>query len=317
IYRGKIVHKGEAFDGEHAPIVAEDLWNEVQHALANRAQGHSRRLKARQPSLLVGLLIDGEGRAMTPNHATKPGLRYRYYVTRPDLIDGSPAWRVSAHDLEKLVCQRLAELLIDQQALCSMLENSEEDAKALHSIIDVGDLMAATLRSDSAVARIRLLQSIITQIVLRDDAIDIAVQPTKLLEALGHEQRDREPSDPILLTCHAMKVRRGHQLRLLIPSAAAPPPRSRDEKLVALVAEAHAARQLVVAHPDQSIASIAATANRCRARLAQLLKLSCLAPDIVTAIVEGRQPATLTARSLLAADVPPCWQQQRSALGFS
>jgi hypothetical protein len=74
---------------------------------------------------------------------------------------------------------------------------------------------------------------------------------------------------------------------------------------------------LVTANPEQSIASIAAAANRCRARLAQLLALSCLAPDIVTAIVEGRQPSTFTARSLLAADIPHCWHEQRGVLGFS
>lgn len=50
---------------------------------------------------------------MTPSHATRPGLRYRYYVARPDLIDGTPAWRVSANDLESLVCNRLAELLVN------------------------------------------------------------------------------------------------------------------------------------------------------------------------------------------------------------
>lgn len=34
------------------------------------------------------------------------------------------------------------------------------------------------------------------------------------------------------------------------------------------------------------------------------------------AIVEGRQPATLTAKSLSAIDLPIHWQEQRRALGF-
>ena len=38
---------------------------------------------------------------------------------------------------------------------------------------------------------------------------------------------------------------------------------------------------------------------------------------IVTATVEGRQPPTLTARSLLAAELPAAWPDQRAALGFS
>ena len=185
-------------------------------------------------------------------------------------------------------------------------------------MIDAGDIVAATLRGGSAHVRIPLLQSIIRQVVLRDDAIDIAVGLREVLEALGYEQPPGEQADPILFTCRAVKVRRGHQLRLLIPGPGSEPLRRvRDEKLVALVAEAHAARQLVMANTGMSLAGISAGANRCRTRLGQLLSLSCMAPEIVTAIVEGRQPPTLTARSLLATELPPAWHDQRSALGFS
>jgi site-specific DNA recombinase len=32
----------------------------------------------RQPSLLAGMLFDGDGNRMTPSHAVKKGTRYRY-----------------------------------------------------------------------------------------------------------------------------------------------------------------------------------------------------------------------------------------------
>jgi site-specific DNA recombinase len=121
IYRGKIVHKDQCFEGEHEPIVPEPLWDQVQAALAVRTNGASRRLRVMHTSLLLGLVLDGEDRAMTTSHATKPGKRYHYYVTRPDLLGGSPAWRVSAHDFEMLVCDRLVELLVDQQMLYSLV----------------------------------------------------------------------------------------------------------------------------------------------------------------------------------------------------
>lgn len=110
-----------------------------------------------------------------------------------------------------------------------------------------------------------------------------------------------------------------HQVRLIIPAAveANHVPCIRDEKLVGLVAEAHVARQLVLASPEQPIANIALAANRCRTRLTKLAGLACLAPDIVTAIVEGRQPSLLTLRSLLATALPLDWAGQRAALGFS
>jgi len=42
-----------------------------------------------------------------------------------------------------------------------------------------------------------------------------------------------------------------------------------------------------------------------------------LAPDIQRAILEGRQPAGLTAAQLMNAGIPLAWADQRKALGFS
>lgn len=319
IYRGMIVHKGEAFPGQHEAIVSEALWNDLQAMLAERAQGHSRRIKAKQPSLLVGKVFDGEGRAMTPSHATKSGLRYRYYVTQPDQLDGSPAWRVSAHDLEKLVCDRLAEMLVDQQVLCSLAGDGDNHAQRLQLLLASSDIAAVTMRSGSAAARISLLEVMVERIMLADDRVEIEVCLAKLLTALG--SIDAGPAHPqtLALTCSATRVRRGHQVRLVIPAEidANRVPRIRDEKLVTLIAEAHVARQLVLASPDHSLASVALAANRCRTRLTKLAGLACLSPDIVTAIVEGRQPSSLTSRSLLATELPLDWAGQREALGFS
>ena len=318
IYRGMIVHKGESFPGEHEPIVSETLWSEVQTALADRAQGHSRRIRVRQPSLLAGLVVDGEGRAMAPSHATKPGKRYRYYCTRLDLLDGSPAWRVPAHDLEQLVCDRLAAMLVDSHGLYALDGAPTHDAHALKAMLEAGDVTAAILRSGGMAARLPLLQALVTKVSLREDAIAIAVDHAGLLTQLGVPHTGIN-AEPIVLTCPAMKMRRGHQLRLVIPAASqdAAPPAARDEKLVALIAEAHAARVLVMANADSSIAALAADAKRCRARLTQLLAISCLDPAIVVAIVEGRQPAGLTHRSLLTADLPLAWDAQRALLGLS
>ena len=143
---------------------------------------------------------------------------------------------------------------------------------------------------------------------------------SKLVTALGAaDGSDQAEGEPLILSLSAVKVRRGHQLRLVIPGPetiridAA----KRDEKLVALIAEAHQARQLVLDSPRKSLAAIAAANGRCRTRLGKLAALACLARDIVTAIVEGRQPTMLSASTLLSSDLPLCWKDQRKLLGFS
>ncbi len=315
IYLGQMVHKGEHFAGEHAAIIDADLWTAVQAKLQANASGTSRRLRSQQPSLLVGLVFDGEGRAMSPSHATKPGKRYRYYVTRSDQLDESPAWRVSAHDLERLVCDRLSELLTDRQSLCELAGDAAADV--VQQLLAKADLVAATLCNGPAADRATLLADIITRIDLREEAIDLTIEPACIPRVLGMDARLEITKPLLLLTLAATRVRRGHQIRLVIPG---PQPitihrAGRDERLVALLAEAHQAQQLLLAAPDRSIAAIAAEQGRCRTRLGRLAALSCLAPDITTAIVEGRQPPTLTARTLRDIDLPLAWPAQRALLG--
>ena len=74
---------------------------------------------------------------------------------------------------------------------------------------------------------------------------------------------------------------------------------------------------MILAELDKSIASIATANSRCRTRFGKLAGLACMAPDIVTAIIEGRQPATLAARNLLASELPNAWTDQRAMLGFN
>ena len=189
----------------------------------------------------------------------------------------------------------------------------------IQQVLAQADLAAATLRSGSVLTRHALVNQMITRIDLCEEAIDLAVDKIALASEMGLAPSPDIENKAMVLTLPATRVRRGHQLRLIIPSQKpiAIAQASRDEKLVALVAEAHEARKLVLAEPDKSIASIAAVNGRCRTRLGKLVGLSCIAPDIVTAIVEGRQPATLTARSLMDIELPLAWADQRVLLGFN
>ena len=314
IYRGELVHKGQHFPAEHPAIVPKVLWDDVQALMKANACGSSKRVSAQHPSLLVKLVYDGQGRPMTPSHSTKVGRRHRYYVTRPDMLDGSPAWRVSGHDLEKLVCERLSAQLSNQQFLCGLA--GEVDTETVRQMLAKADLLAATMRSGSVFDRAEFLASIVARIDVLEECIELTVDPAKLGNALGVEHTTL--ADPLVLLVAATKVRHGHQLRLVIsgPQSLTIAPTGRDERLVALVAEAHAARKLVLASPEKSIAAIAASTNRCRTRLGKLAVLACLAPDIVAAVIEGRQPATLTSRTLQDLDLPLGWRDQRALLGF-
>ena len=55
-----------------------------------------------------------------------------------------------------------------------------------------------------------------------------------------------------------------------------------------------------------------------RGHLTRLARLTSLAPDITSSILNGRQPVQLTARALLRLpDLPLGWADQRIPLGFA
>lgn len=72
----------------------------------------------------------------------------------------------------------------------------------------------------------------------------------------------------------------------------------------------------MLANPTKTINQLAKEAQRCRTRYAQLVKVAMLAPDIVQRCIAGTQPALVTARTLLTAELPIAWQDQRRVLGF-
>ncbi len=318
MYRGMIVHKGKAYPGEHQPIVDEDLWNEVKALLESNACGSSRRKRHQHPSLLVGKVFDGEGRSITPSHAQRGRKRYRYYVTRPDEVDGSPAWRVNAHDLERLVCEQIAQRLDPDSLKLVRADTSNPSARSILEVSEKAADITSILQSGKVHAKANLLEKILGRVDLDSERVTIALDRAGLAHQLNLPPELLE-DDFLQLIVPAVRVRRGHQLRLIIPGpgqAKVQPPRI-DPKLIALVADAITARELIETHPDQSIASIAEQHGRCRTRLGKLVQLACLAPEIVKAIVEGRQPETLDAKRLARITLPLEWARQRDVLGFT
>lgn len=317
IYRGMIVHKGKAYQGEHEAIVDEHLWEQVQFKLKENACGSSRRKRHQYPSLLVGKVFDGEGRAMTPSHAQRGRKRYRYYVTRPEEVDGSAAWRVNAHDLERLICDRMAEEIAEPVLPQRLCQSEELDARSLEQALAKADLLAANLRSGTSDKQADLIDALVDRINLAETDIMVQLNKAGLMDALDLPECPHE-APAISICIPAVKVRRGHQLRLIIPgeNTVRNTPAQRDPKLIALVAEALAARKLIEDNPQRSIASIAEENGRCRTRLGNLIRISCLAPDIVRSIVEGRQSSSLSAKTLTRNPLPIDWAAQRKLLGI-
>jgi hypothetical protein len=76
--------------------------------------------RSRSPSFLAGLLFDDRGNRMTPSHANKKGVRYRYYVSQALLqnrkLEKGGVTRISAPGLEQLVVAAIRAQIGDSNA---------------------------------------------------------------------------------------------------------------------------------------------------------------------------------------------------------
>jgi site-specific DNA recombinase len=81
-YIGEVKYKNEILPGEQPPIMDRALFEAVrQKSLAQWP--HRTIVRNKSDHLLTGLLFDDAGHRMVPTHATKAGVRYRYYVSTP------------------------------------------------------------------------------------------------------------------------------------------------------------------------------------------------------------------------------------------
>ncbi|WP_029584930.1 hypothetical protein [Bradyrhizobium sp. URHD0069] len=112
----------------------------------------------------------------------------------------------------------------------------------------------------------------------------------------------------------AFLQRRGRK-QILSPPGAAPwsaAPRV-DTALVKAVVRAHRWRQMLESGEYASSAELAKAEKVNDSYLSRILRLTLIAPDILEAILSGRQPSTLQLDDLLK-PLPAAWSQQHSQL---
>ena len=111
-YLGETGHKGEWFTGEHAPIIEQAIFDQVQELI--KANSITRRRKrSENGALLTGLVYDDRGNRMTPSFTMKRDVRYRFYVSaallRGRTQEAGTLPRISGPDLETAVLSALKE----------------------------------------------------------------------------------------------------------------------------------------------------------------------------------------------------------------
>ena len=291
-YIGEVKYKGEVLPGEQPAIMDRQLFDAVQQKLTDQ-WSHRNHAKTKSNHLLTGLLYDDAGHRMIPTHATKAGIRYRYYVSLPHLKGESKTTsvgsvsRIPATDIENIIVKSVNEHLL-----------------ARHDQSRSGRAYADDL-------------GLITEQVVRID-----VRKDRLIvrfKSAGTEEGSHSADDQMLsIPWQKPPSRKSRQILIPVGVSRNDVRATRIERRARLVnAIARGRRWLdeIVSGSVTDVQQIAAR-QKCSARQVNLtISLAFLAPDLVKAAVEGRLPRGIGVERLR--DAPAEWSRQFEALGLN
>lgn len=314
---GRVRHRDQVYPGQHEPIIDTETWDTVQRLLETNRRHHATRTRAADPSPLMGKLFDPAGNLMRPSHAKKGARRYRYYVSpalmQSSIETGASGWRVPAADIERALAGALRAKLHDpswRAAFVRGFASGENIAEMLDRLDQLAVQLEDTARAESRL----MLRHVVRRVTLTESELKAEVDLASIVE---QTEKSGDPGHLSFTVAAPLRVdRRGGSVRLVLRGAAGEPP-APDPQLVKLVI---AARRRLAAyiHPTdpKPLSELAASEGIDKSDLSRSLQLAFLAPDIVEAILDGRQPAELTARRLQRLEkLPLLWDEQRTAIG--
>jgi site-specific DNA recombinase len=319
IYLGQIAHKGQLYPGLHPALIDTETWNAVRDQLGANTNRQRSRSTAAQPSLLAGLLVDADGERLAPSHAVKKGHRYRYYVSAALVTktgtDRAQGWRLPAREIEDAVIAILVEALTHPARLLERCGTSGVPADQIRKMLGRTPRLAAAF-SGSPSDRAKLVRGLVEKVIIDEKTIIIKMRPGALLGRDVPSPASQDPScSGIELTAAVAFKRRGVETKLMLPGLDQPNHRAkRDPALIKAIARGRAWFEELATGRVLSLQALAKRNSISRRYIRRLVGLAFLSPQLVEAILQGRQPVELTATRLTELDLPLDWSEQRRLL---
>jgi hypothetical protein len=286
---GEVKYRAEILPGEQPAILDRALFEAVQQKLSEH-QSHKTLTRQKSDHLLRDLLFDDAGHRMIAAHATKAGVRYRYYVSQPGLHGeartarlGSVS-RVPAPEIEQAIISALQEHIAEQRPHTS---DPDDPIKFDH------DNLAALVSR-------------------------IEVQRTQL--ALSLKPTDDRSTESVTLSIPWQRRLSKRFRKILVPHGAVrenirPDRAERRLRLINAIARGRRWLDEIMTGSITNAGQLAKR-ERCTVRQVNLtLSLAFLAPQLVKAAVEGRLPRGINIERLR--DPDPNWAKQFLDLGLN
>jgi site-specific DNA recombinase len=301
IFIGKVRHNGKIFDGKHDAIIDMITWEKVQKLLEENRVNRKTGKNFSYPSLLSGLLYTADKERMTPSHSSKKGVRSRYYITKPSEVKREPS-SYPAVQIEDAIRNKLINWLSDENE-----HQSPENSSCREWRLNI----AEEIKNGVPHIQKAHIQSFVKKVVISKTNITLTVNRAFLLD-------DSQKVSEILLNLDMeVKLQKcTKHTKIIIPSGRQTIQKL-DQKLITLIAKAHLWAKDLHSGKYSTMTELANKHGVNKADLGKQVRLTYLAPDIITAIMEGRQPPTLKATILRKiSNLPTDWEEQRKLLHF-
>ena len=270
--------------GEQLAIVDRNLFDAVQAKLDEQLNNHNA-ARTKSEALLTGRIFDDRGNRMSPSHARKRGIKYRYYLSAA-LNQGhaeraGSIRRVPAVEVEALVTKSVREHL--------KLSASFDD--------------------------LSLVNTHLVRIEVQASQLAIQFAP-----AQKSSHRRAEAKDGTLLVPW-QKTPSTRRREILLPGPGssngenARPIRSETRAtLVASIARGRRWLDEIISDPSANAEAIAARESCSIRKVNMMISLAFLAPHLVKAAIEGRLPHGTGVVRLC--DLSAEWSRQTQMLGL-
>ena len=265
------------------------------------------------------MLVDAQGARLTPSHAVKKGRRYRYYVSAALITeagtDRTQSWRLAAQEIEDSVIRILVDALTSPARLLERLSTTGMPSEQVRKLLGRVGRLAAALRGSSA-ERAKVIRELVEQVRIDEETIIIKVRPGALLGGDVPSGASDEPSDSTIELAAAVDFkRRGIETKLVLPGLTRQDYDSRgNPALIKSIARGRAWFEELASGRARSLQELAKRDGITRRYIRRLVGLSFLSPQLVEAILQGRQPVELTATRLTELDLPLDWAEQHKLL---
>jgi hypothetical protein len=276
-----VLFKGEVLPGEQVSIIDRALFDAVQTRLTEQVNSHNTE-RMKSDALLIGRIFDDRGNRMSPSHARKGGIRYRYYLSSA-LLQGRAETagsirRVTAREIEAVIVRSIRERVKPTSPM--------DDRKLI----------------DAHVVRVE-------------------VHADRLIIQLAQEAKPgrRKSKDKNTLTVPWRKTATTRRREILLPAGMVRQdtrPIRAESRALLVASIARGRRWLAELLADvNATAETIARRERCSVRKVNMtISLAFLAPDLVQAAVAGRLPRGIGVVRLV--DMPAEWSRQHQMLGL-